>query len=528
MSKKISLQQQSGQNAVQILKSRMLMKRQKIEFAFVEVPQQDDFGLDGILNIFVDNIYQNINPICQVKGTKNERIKIEKEDLEDLKSKNTLSVIFGVNNTLGDNSKVGYFFPQCETLKTKKVTKKSKIKLWETKKVNNFPHFLENTEQSKIEFWQNIQKFEDERMNKINQKLNSLDLQNLGKLKLHNDFEYNTVKKIITHKTQESVKIKIELNFENKTAEENINWQKNLTLFLNNQKDEFQIEKNLITNFEQLDGWVIGNNVSKFTEDGIILCREVLWEGEVMFKKNEKNIVLNCRSWQSVEQNCLVLEYGNQELDDFSFRLYLIGYSGDNSKISEKIEFKTDPRKSKNLLKINEFYSFWESQSENENLEIWMRNNFSFGFLCDLKLNGLVKGFPQREIIEHFAIFKSIFAGELEENNVEIKMPDDYSEEDKVAICELGEIVNKLKPELENLVVWRTFETEEFEKYVNHQKSVLVGNSFREKLPIKAVVFQNKKFTLYSQISKVKDFDVNERKILFEVKSLNLEIQSTE
>jgi len=482
-----------------------------VEFSFVEFPQQDDFGIDGILNIFVDNVYQNINPICQVKGTKDERIKIEKKDLEDLKSKNTLSVIFGVNHTFGDNSEIGYFFPQCETLKTKKVSE--------------FPHFLENSEKSKIELWQNIQKFETERINKINQKLNSFDLQNFGKLKLHNDFEFDAKNSSITHKTQKSVETILQLNLESLSELEQEKWHRDWELFHTNQKDEFQIKKELITVFEQRNGWEIGNTASRLTVDGIFLGREILWTGELMFKKSDKNLVLNCRSWWSVEQNCLVMEYGNQELDDFSFRLYLNNQLIDNvAKISEKILFKIDLKKSKNFVKINEFYSFWESQSENENLEVWMRNSFSFSFLCDLELNDLVKGFPQREIIRYFAACKLFLEQELEENQIEIKMPDTYSEEDKVAIFTLGEIVNKLKSELGNLVVWITFKPEEFTKYVKFQKSLLVGNTFSGNIPIKTVYFQNKKLTLYSQNSKAVDFNITERKILFEFKNLKVEI----
>ena len=102
-------------------------------------------------------------------------------------------------------------------------------------------------------------------------------------------------------------------------------------------------------------------------------------------------------------------------------------------------------------------------------------------------------------------------------------MPHNYSEEDRIAIFSLGWLVRQ-----GNLEYWEVFKPEEFEKYIKNGKSILVGNTFSGNIPIKTVYFQNKKFTLYSQISKVKDFGVNERKNLFEVKSLNLEIQSTE
>ncbi len=491
----------------------MLMRQQKVEFSFVEFPQQDDFGIDGVLNIFVDNIYQHSNPICQVKGTMNDEdgiIQLSSKDLQDLQNKNTLSIVFGINNTLGDNSQVGYFFPQCENLKNKKV--------------NNFPHFLENSEKSKIELWENIEKFEIERMNKIKQKQNSLDWQNDNKIKFINNFELNNLdyKTLsITHPSQESVEMKIELNFKNQT--EAGNWGKDWEKFHTNQKDELQIKKELITNFEQVDGWEIGNTVSRLTIDGIFLGREILWEGEIMFKKSGKNLILNCQTWWSVEQNCLVLESG--KFEGFHFRFYLNNQLDPNSqKINGKMKFNVNLKKLQDVVKIDEFYDFWESESEN--LEIWKKENLHFSFQCNTKPKSLITDLPQREFIKYFAVFKSFFKQELENNEIEIKMPHDYSEEDRIAIFSLGWLVSQFKSKLENFVIWENFEPKEFEKYMNNGKNILIGNSFRGNLPIKTVVFQNKKFNLYGQNCVTRNFDIAQKKVLFEVKKLLLEIQN--
>ncbi len=86
MAKKISDSQKIGNIAVDVLKYKLMHEvnsEDGVEFIFVEIPQQFDFGLDGLLNIFCKDEFQPITPFVQVKGTNTAKKSESKKKMEE-------------------------------------------------------------------------------------------------------------------------------------------------------------------------------------------------------------------------------------------------------------------------------------------------------------------------------------------------------------------------------------------------------------------------------------------------------------
>lgn len=226
MAKKISTSQKIGNNSIDVFKYKLkneVNSKKGVEFIFVEIPQQFDFGLDGLLNIFCKDEFQPITPFVQVKGTntakKSEskkknggilgyKIDISDQEWYELKNRHELVILIGVNTK---TEEVYYVFPKFE----------EKPESWY---LHNFPaeNKLEPNQESKQNLFQKIQYFQGEIAKQNQREGNSIALSKGENFPLVNGFEAEITSSglSVIHKDKEYGAVELNLSSKFKDSEQ--------------------------------------------------------------------------------------------------------------------------------------------------------------------------------------------------------------------------------------------------------------------------------------------------------------------
>jgi hypothetical protein len=429
MAKNISDSQKIGQMAVTILNCKLIYDLDsRIEFAFVEIPQQHDYGLDGFLNIFDKKKFQNITPFVQVKGTNTEiknktktlgyKISISVAEWNDLKSKKELSILIGINTKTRE---VRYVFPKFEDKPTSLY-------------LQNFPHTLDNNQQSKKDLWQKIKEFQAKITTENQQELNSISLSKGKNIPLINGFEAKITDSglAIVHAGSKAVNINLSSKF--KDPEEKKEFREQFTLYGMGLKDKIIFPKDKITNLEQLNGWELGDQAESLAGD-IVFSRPPYYTGPILLQTNSNPIELDANYYFSVESQSMVIE-SILSKDEACFWFHIdskgcFSYQINRNKISSP-------------LKLFSIYGFLNSLSSEE-VTVKLKKGFGFKEIYTFKVDEIIPKEIDYDLLRCFAEVESAFSNTLLEKNIQLNLPEKHNESDRKAICVLGLTLNNME-----------------------------------------------------------------------------------
>jgi hypothetical protein len=426
MPKQIIKSQQSGLNGVDILNSVFIKKNGITEFSFVELPQQHDFGIDGILNIFENNIISRIFPICQVKATKDDYITFTKEDYEELQKNHSLIILFAVNKSFSNKPKVGYYFPQFQE---------------HFRTVSKFPYFISCTKKSKKELLENIIKYNEELNNKIARNINSeksLKGGDLSKVELNDGWVMDHIKDKnygFSNDKLDNFNMNFNMSFplEDTIAKDQ---SENLKLFFQLKKDEVEIDIKYLTKFDPSISMPFMD--FKNAKCGkTILKQPILREFILILDIGGKTIRQKVETFQSIEKNCLILRTASDIVKP-TFKITIETLN------STSIHFELVRE---NITRIDEIFNIYSFLNSNGVLGFYEEKEYGKELLFETNefhsMNHLID-------LEHFEVIKKIYlldkfySNELKSFGIELSYPfSKYSNDDMLNLLALSENLEK-------------------------------------------------------------------------------------